>query len=223
MEFSRQEYWSELPCPSPGDLPDPGIEPGSPVLQVNSLPTEPTGKPNRLLNFVKYFSVSVEMIIFFSLYSIVVVIVQLLSHVWLFTTPWTIAHQASLSFTIPQSLLKLMPIESVMPSNHLILCHPLLFLPSIFPSIRVFSSKLALHIRWWKYWSFSFSINPSNQYSGLTSFRTDWFDFLAVQGTLRQLLQCHSSKALILQFSAFFMIQLSHPYMITGKTIVLAI
>ena len=118
MEFSRQEYWSELPCPSPGDLPDPGIEPGSPVLQVNSLPTEPTGKPNRLLNFVKYFSVSVEMIIFFSLYSIVVVIVQLLSHVQLFVTPWTKACQASLSFTVSWNLLKLMSIESTMPSNH---------------------------------------------------------------------------------------------------------
>ena len=161
MEFSRQEYWSELPCPSPGDLPDPGIEPGSPVLQVNSLPTEPTGKPNRLLNFVKYFSVSVEMIIFFSLYSIVVVIVQLLSHVQLFVTPWTKACQASLSFTVSWNLLKLMSIESVMPSNHIILYSSLLLMPSFFPSIKVFSSKLALHIRWPKYWSFSFSISPS--------------------------------------------------------------
>ena len=198
MEFSRQEYWSELPCPSPGDLPDPGIEPGSPVLQVNSLPTEPTGKPNRLLNFVKYFSVSVEMIIFFSLYSIVVVIVQLLSHVQLFVTPWTKACQASLSFTVSWNLLKLMSIESVMPSNHIILYSSLLLMPSFFPSIKVFSSKLALHIRWPKYWNFSFSIPSSNEYPKLTVFRIHWFDLLAVQGILRSLLQHYSLKALIL-------------------------
>ena len=136
---------------------------------------------------------------------------QSLSRVWLFATPWTTAHQASLSFTIPQSLLKLMPIESVMPSNHLILCHPLLLLPSIFPSIRVFSNELALHIRWPKYWSFSFSISPSNEYSGLISFRMD-LDLLAVQGTLKSFLPHHSLKASILWCSAFFMIQLSHYY-----------
>ena len=128
--------------------------------------------------------------------------VQLLSHVWLFATPWTAAHQASLSFTIPWSLLKLMSIESVLPSHHLILCHPLLLLPSIFPSIRVFSKESVLHIRWPKYWSFSFSISPSNEYSGLISFRIDWFDVFAVQGTLKSLLQHHSSKASILQRSA---------------------
>ena len=127
--------------------------------------------------------------------------------------------QASLSFIISQSLLKLMSIESVMPSNCLIFCHPLLLLCSIFPGIRVFSSESGLHIRWPRYWSFSFSISPSNEYSGLISFRMDWLDFLAVQGTLKSLLQNHSSKASILWRSAFFIVQLSHPYMTTGKTI----
>ena len=144
--------------------------------------------------------------------------VQLLSCVGLFVTPWTAARQASLSITSFQSLLKLMPIESVMPSNHLILCCPLLLLPSIFPSIRVFSNDSVLHIRWPKYWSFSFSISPSNEYSGLTSFRMNWLDLLAVQGNLKSLLQHHSSKASILRHSAFFIVQLSHPYMTTGKT-----
>ena len=128
-------------------------------------------------------------------------------------TPWTAARQASLSFTISQSLLKLLSIESVMPSNHPVLCHPLLLLPSIFPSIRVFSNESVLSIRWPKFWSFSFSISPSNEYSGLICFRIDWFDLLAVQGTLKSLLQHHSSKASILWLSAFFMVQLSHPYM----------
>ena len=128
-----------------------------------------------------------------------------LSHVRLFATPWTAAHQATLSITNSQSLLKLMSIESVIPSNHLILCHPLLLPPSIFPSIRVFSNELVLHIRWPKYWSFSFSISPSNEYSGLISFRMDWSDLHAVKGTLKSLLQYHSSKASILQCSAFFM------------------
>ena len=149
------------------------------------------------------------------------VLVQSLSHVQLFVTPRTAAHQASLSFIISWSLLKLTSIESVMPSNHLILCCPLLLLPSIFPSIRVFSSESTLHIRWPKDWSFSFSISPSNEYSGLISFRMDWLDLLAVQGTLQSLLQHHSSKASILQRSAFFTVQLSHPYMTTGKTIAL--
>ena len=134
---------------------------------------------------------------------------------------WTAVHQASLSITNSWSLLKLMSIVSVMPSNHLILCHPLLLLPSIFPSIRVFSNESVLHIRWPKYWSFSFSISPSNEYSGLISFRMDWLDLLAVQGTLKSLLQHHSSKASILRLSAFFTVQLSHPYMTTGKTIAL--
>ena len=146
------------------------------------------------------------------------VVVQLLSHVRLFATPWTAARQASLSFTNSQSLLKLMSIESVMPFSRLILCYPLLLLPSVFPSIRVFSNELALRIRWPKYWSFSFNISPSNEYSGLISFRMDWFDPLAVQGTLKSLLQHHSSKASILQHSASFIIQLSHLYMTTGKT-----
>ena len=126
--------------------------------------------------------------------------VQLLSHVWLFLTPWTAVCQASLSFSLSQSLLKFMFIESVMPSNHLILCHPLLLLPSIFPSIRVFSNELTLCIRWPKYWSFSFSISPFSEYSGLISFRIDWFDLLAVQGTLNSLPQHHSSKASVLYF-----------------------
>ena len=139
----------------------------------------------------------------------------------LFVTPWTEAHQASLSFTISWSLLKLMSIEKVMLSNHFILCCPLLLMPSIFPSIRVFSSESALHIRWPKYWSFS--ISPSNEYSGSISFRIEWFDLLAVQGTLKSLLQHHSLKASILQCSAFCMVQLSHPYMTTEKAIALTI
>ena len=145
--------------------------------------------------------------------------VQLLSHVQLFVTPWTAAHQASLSITNSRSLLKLMSIELVMPSNHLILCHPLLLLPLIFPSTRVFPNESVLHIRWSKYWSFSFS--PSNEYSGLISCRMDWLNFLAVQETPKSLLQHHSSKASILWCSAFFIVQLSHPYMTAGKTIAL--
>ena len=133
-------------------------------------------------------------------------------------TPWTAACQASLSFTSPQSLLKLMSIESVMPSNHLILCRPLLYLPSIFPSIRVFSDESVLCIRWPNYWRFSFSISPSSEYSGLISFGIDCFDLLVVQGTLKSLLQLHSSKASILRHSAFFVVQLPHSYMTTGKT-----
>ena len=146
---------------------------------------------------------------------------QLLSCVWLFVTPWTTARQASLSITNSRSLPNLMSIKSVMPSNHLILCHPLLLLPSIFPSIRVFSNESALHIRWLKYWSFSFNISPSNEHSGLISFRMDWLDLLAVQGTLKSLLQHHSSRASILRRSAFFIVQLLHPYMTTGNTIAL--
>ena len=147
--------------------------------------------------------------------------VQSLSRVQLFATPWTTACQPSLSITNSWSSLKLMSIESVMPSNHLILCRPLLLPSSMFPSIRVLSNESALRIRWPKYWSFSFSISPSNEYSGLISFRMDWLDLLAVQGMLKSLLQHHSSKASILQHSAFFIVQLSHPYMTTGKTIAL--
>ena len=139
----------------------------------------------------------------------------------LFVTPWTAAPQASLSFTISRSLLKLLPIGSMMPSNHLVLCCPLLLLPSIFSSIRVFSNELALPIRWPKYWSFSFSISPSSEYSWLISFRIDWFDHFAIQGILKSLLQYHSSKASVFQCSAIFMVQLSHPYMTTRKTIAL--
>ena len=134
-------------------------------------------------------------------------------------TPWTATHQAFLSFTISQSLLKLMSTESVMPTNHLILYRPLLLLPSIFPSISVFSNESVLYIRWPKYWNFSFSISHCNEYSGLISFRIDWFDVLVVQGTLKSLLQHHNSKASILRRTAFFMVQLLHPYMTNGKNI----
>ena len=147
--------------------------------------------------------------------------VQSLSRVRLFATPWIAACQASLSITISRSSLRLTAIESVMPSSHLILCRPLLLLPPIPPSIRVFSSESAFHMRWPKYWSFSFSIIPPKEHPGLISFRMDWLDLLAVQGTLKSLLQQHSSKASVLQHSAFFTVQLSHPYLTTGKTIAL--
>ena len=147
--------------------------------------------------------------------------VQLLSRVRLFVAPWIAAHQASLSITNSQSLLKLMPIKSVMPSSHLILCHPLLLLPPIPPSIRVFSNESPLCMRWQKYWSFSFSFSPSNEHPGLISFRMDWLDLIAVQGTLNSLLQHHSSKASIFLHSAPFRVQISHPYIATGKTIAL--
>ena len=155
---------------------------------------------------------------------LIVAVVQSLSHAQLFATSWTAAHQAPLSFTISRSLLKLMSIETVMPSNHPILCCPLLLLPSIFPGIRGFFSEFQwVPIGWPKYWSFSFSISPSNEYSQLISLRIDWFDLLAVQGTLKSLLQHHSSEASILQCSAFFMVQLWHLYMTTGKTIAFTI
>ena len=147
--------------------------------------------------------------------------VQSLSHVWLFATPWISARQASLSITNSRSLLKLMSVKSVTPSNHLILCHPLLLLPLIPPSISIFSNESTLCIRWPKYWSFSFSISPSNEHPGLISFTMDWLDLLTVQGTLKSLLQHHSSKASIFWHSAFFTVQLSHPCMTTGKTIAL--
>ena len=145
--------------------------------------------------------------------------VQSFSHLRLFATPWITARQASLSITISPSSLRLTSIKSVMPSSHLILCHPLLLLPPIPPSIRVFSNESALRMKWPKYWSFSFSIILSKEHPGLISFRMDWLDLLAVQGTLKSLLQHHSSKASILRSSAFFTVQLSHPYMTTGKTI----
>ena len=153
---------------------------------------------------------------------ILFIVVQLLNHVQLFMTPWTAAHQASLSFTVSWSWLKLISVELMVPSNHLILCCPLL-LPSVFPSIRAFSSESVPCIRWPKYWSFNFSISPSNEYSGLISFRIDWLDLLAVHGTLKSLLQHHSSNTSILWRLAFFVVQLSHPYMTTGKTIALTI
>ena len=156
-----------------------------------------------------------------SLYSGIFSSVQLLSHVRLFVTPWTAACKASLSITNSRSLFKLMSVELVMPPNHLVLCHLLLLPPSILPSIRVFTNQSAPHISWLKYWSFSFNISPSNEHPGLISFRMDRLDLLAVPGTLKSLLQHHSSKALILQCSAFFMVQLSHPRMTTGKTIAL--
>ena len=156
------------------------------------------------------------------IYSIQFRSVQLFSRVWLIATPWTAACQASLSITNSQSLPKLMSIESVMPSNYFILCHPLLLPPSIFPSIRAFSNESVLHIRWPKYWSFSFNTSPSNEHSGLISFRMDWLALLAeISKVFKSLLQHHSSKASILPWSAFFIVQLSHAYMTTGKTIAL--
>ena len=149
------------------------------------------------------------------------VCVQSLSHVQLFVTPWTVARQTFLSITNSQNLLKLMSIELMMPSNHHILCRPLLLLPSIFSSVRVFSNESVLHIRWSKYWSFSFSISPSTKYSGLISFRIDWFSLFTVQGALKSLLQNHNSKASILQCSGFSTVQLSNPYIATGKIITL--
>ena len=169
MGFSRQGYWSGLPCPSPGDLPDPGTEPRSPGLQADCLPSEPAGSPSMCHQFS-----SVQ-----------------LSHSVLSDSlqPHRLQHtRLPCSFTISRSLLKLMSIESVIPSNHLILCRPLLLLLSVFPSIRVFSNESVLCIRWPNYWRFSFSISPSNEYSGLISFRMDWLDLLAVQGTLKILL-----------------------------------
>ena len=157
------------------------------------------------------------------IYNGIFVVFPSLSHVWLFATPWTAAHQALLSFIISQSLPKFKSIESVMSSNRLILCCPLNLLSSIFPSLRVFSIELALHIRWPKYWSCSFNISPSYEYPGLISFRIDWFDLHAVQGTFMCLLQHHSLKASILWCSAFFMVQLSYPYKTTRRTITLTI
>ena len=191
--FSRQEYWSGLPCPSP-------------ILNHNRYQRAwcfLAGKAKRdLVTGLKVPQ-----------FSLVAQSCPILCN------PIIAAHQASLSITNSQSPPKPMSIELVMPSNHLIFCHPLLLLPSIFPSIRVFSNESALHIRWPKYWSFSFNISPSNEHPGLISFRMDWLDLLAVQETLKSLLQHHSSKASILRHSAFFIVQLSHPYMTTGETI----
>ena len=176
---------------------------------------EPTSESETLVHWLWLICYRTESLFFSS--------VQSLSCVRLFTTPWTATDQASLSITNSQSPPKPMSIESVMPSNHLILCHPLLLLPSIFPSIGVFSSESALHIRWSKYWNFSFNISPSNEHPGLISFRMDWLDLLVVQGTLKSLLQHHSSKASVLWCPAFLMVQILPPYMTTGKTIALII
>ena len=187
MEFSRQEYWSGLPFPSPRGPFQPRDQTRVSCI-AGGFFTDWATREVLCLPL---------MILLFHLF-----VVQSLSHVWLFATPWTAVCQASLSFTISWSLVKLMSIELVMPSNYLIPCHPLLLLPSVFPRIRVFSNKSALCIGWPKNWSFSFSISPSNEYSGLISFRIDLFDFLVVQGTLKSLFQHHSSKASILQHSA---------------------
>ena len=169
------------------------------------------------LTFYKHDSLKFFLMIFITQFSSV----QSLSHVWLFATPWITAHQASLSITNSRSSLRLMSIKSVLSFSHLILCLPLLLLPPIPPSIRVFSNESTVHMRWPKYWSFSFGIISSKEIPGLISFRMDWLDLLAVQGTLKSLLQHHSSKASVLRRSAFFTFQLSHPYMTTGKTIAL--
>ena len=214
MEFPREEYWHGSPFLSPLDLPDTGTEPMSLALWAVShiagrfFISEPPWKPILCSNNREGNGMSL-----FSKFSSV----QSLSRVQLFVTPWIAACQASLSITNSQSLLKVMCIKSVMPSSHLILCHPLLLLPPVPPSIRVFSNESTLRMRWPKYWSFSFSIIPSKEYPGLISFRMDWLDLLAVQGTLKSLLQHHSSKPSILWCSAFFTVQLLHPYMTTGK------
>ena len=219
MGFSLQEYWSGLPFHFPGYLPDPGIEPTS-LLQcrwiLNLWATWEAKLPMSLVKTLRFNFSNQSSFLFLQSTCIQFSSVQSLSVVWLFATPWTAARQASLSITNFQSLPKLMAIESVMPSSHLILCCPLLLLLSIPPSIRVFPNESALP-RWPKYWSFSFNISPSNEHPGLISFRMDWLDLLAVLGTLNSLLQHHCSKASIFLCSAFFIVQLSHPYMTTGK------
>ena len=220
----QARYWSGLPFPSPGDPPDPGIKPVFLCLlhwQVDSLPLRRLGSPYTLVfTFLGHTSPLAACGEKAPPSAPLVSSVQSLRCVRL-CDPMDFSSQASLSITNSQSSLKLMSIESVMPSNHLILCCPLLLPPSIFTSIWVFSYESVLHVRWPKYWSFSFSISPSSEYSRLISFRMDWLDFLAVPGTLKSLLQHHSSKASILQCSAFFIVQLSHPYMTTGKTVAL--
>ena len=195
LEWSPLEWTRILPFPSLRDFPNPGVEPRSPVLQADSLLSEPSGKLS----------------------------VSSVSRVRLFATPKIAAHQASLSITNSLSLLKLVSIKSVMPSSHLILCRPLHLPSSMPPSIRVFSNESTLPMRWPKNWIFSFSISPFSEHPRSISFRMDWLDLLAVQGTLKSLLQHHSSKASILQHSAFFTVQLSHPYMTTGKTTALTL
>ena len=212
MGFSRQDYRSMLPFPR--DLPNQGWNLQS-EFQADSLLSETQGKILGWKKWEKKGFCKLKLIIYDSYW--VISSVQTLSCVQLFATPWAAAHQSSLSITNSLSWLKLMSIELVMPSNHCILCRPLLLLPSIFPSIRAFSNESAFPIRWPKYWSFSFNISPFNVHPGLISFRMDWLDLLVVQGTLNSLLQHHSSKASILRCLAFFTVQLSHPYMTTGK------
>ena len=207
MVFPRQQYWTGLPFPSLGHFPRSRFESKSPALVGRFFSTEPPQEAQFLMECWMWFSVEYWILSFFlKVLDFSCQEVQSLSRVWLFVTPWTAAGQASLFITSSQSLLRLMSIELVMPSSHLILCHPLLLLTSIFPSSRVFSNESVLHIRWPKYWSFSFSISPSSEHPGLISFRMDWLDLLAVQGTLKSLLQHHSSKASILQLSGFFIV-----------------
>ena len=203
MGFPRQEYRVGCHHLLQKIFPTPGSNPGLLHWQVDSLPLNHQGSPCLLFSSVQFSSV------------------QSLSRVQLFATPWIAACQASLSITSSWSSLRFTSIESVIPSSYLILGCPLLLLPLIPPSIRVFSNESTLHMRWPKYWSFTFSIIPSIEIPGLISFRTDWWDLLAVQGTCKSLLQHHSSKASILRHSAFFTVRLSHPYMTTGKTIAL--
>ena len=206
MEFPKQKYWNVLPFPSPGHLPDPGIEPISPAWQADFSLLDYQESPNRKQHNDHSSKEWINK-------TCSVQSVGSVTQSCLTLRPHELQH---LSITNSWSLLKITTIESVMPSNHLILCHLLLHPSSIFPSIRVFSKESAVHIRWPKYWSFSFGISPSNEYSELISFRMDWLYLLAVQETLKSLLQHHSSKASILHRSAFFMVQLSHPYRTTG-------
>ena len=243
MDFSRQEHWSRFPFPSSGDLPDPGIKTGSPTLQADSLPSEPS-RSTCTLRKPKLKKIHVH-----NHHCSTITIATTWKHQSVLTNEWiknmwytytikysvqfssvtqscpTLCNPMNLStpgFPVHQQLLlKLMSIESAMLSSHLILCRPFLLLPPIPPSIRIFSNESTLHMMWPKYWSFSLSISPSNEHPWLITFRMDWLDLLAVQGTLKSLLQHHSSKASILWHSDFFTVQLSHPFMTTGKNIAL--
>ena len=227
MGFPRQEYWNALPFPSPGDLPNPGIKPTSPALAGRFFTAESPGKPKMSLSIFSLQvslpedPISLLLVPSSSHFTDQIRSDHSLSRVRPFATPRITALQASPSITNSWSSMRLTSIESVMPSSHLILCHPRLLLPPIPPSIRVFSNESTLCMRWPNYWSFSLSIIPSKEQPGLISFRMDWLDLLTVQGTLKSLLQHHSSKASILWHSAFFKVQFSHPYMTTGKTIAL--
>ena len=220
----QQEYCSGLPFPPPGDLPNPGVQSYLLCLlhcRQILYPLSRWGSPSGLFDPILHLSSPVTLLQSWLHSSLPLSSVQSLIRVGLFVILWTAACQASLSITNSRSPPKPMSIESVIPSNHLILCRPLLLRPSICPSIRVFTNESALHVRWPQYWSFSFNISPSSEHPGLISFRMDWLDLLAVQGTLKSLLQHHSSKTSILLHSAFFIVQLSHSYMTTGKIITL--